>query len=165
LRGPTTHRLDVSHEKYTPLTRQALLQHNIKHTSPDGDKMRKLSPTNLEHAVVHTCILTADDHVAQKRHLYHRQHRQLYTPATPLPEHEQHIELGSRYLDQPIEYPCLHPYPTVTQQGDINHQTGNHPTGQDKFERQETVPVKQEPYQAWNSCGNSLAGIGAQFMG
>jgi hypothetical protein len=155
----------VSHEKYTPLTRQALLQHNAKHTSPDGDKTQKLSPTNLEHTtVVHTCILTADDHVAEKRHLYHHQHRQLYTPATSLPEHEQHIELGSRYLDQPIEYPCLHPYPTVIQQGDINHQTGNHPTGQDKFERQETVPVKQEPYQAWNSCGNALAGIGAQFM-
>ena len=110
--GPTTHRLDVSHEAYTPLTQQALLQHNTKCTPLDGEKAQKLSPTNSKYTVVHACILTAD-HVAEKRYVYHHPQRQLYTLSTSLPAHEQHVELGSRHLDQPIKYPCLHPYPIV----------------------------------------------------
>jgi hypothetical protein len=158
--GRTTRQVDGTGETYILLTRRALLEHNTKHTSPNGDKTQNWSPSNLSYTAVHTSGLPADEHTAERRHSYRYEQPQLYGPATSLQDHEHHTELGTMHLDQPIEPPCPRPYPVAIGQGDLDHQTG-----QGNFDYQEASTVQQDPQQAPVPCGDALTGVGAQFSG
>jgi hypothetical protein len=164
--GSTVHRVDVTRDAYVSLTRQALQQHNTKHTSPDGDKTMRcalaqnhLIGINLGNPVVHTTILAADYHASAQEYFYRGPPQQLHTSATCLREHEDNVGLGTRPLHQPIEHQSLHPYPVFISLEDVNDQIG-----QSGF-YVETVPVMQQLSQASTSHGNVLAGVGTQFSG
>ena len=164
--GPATYGIDASHDTYISLTREAIVQHNTKDASPDGDKATRYSFSqhypygNLGHTAVHTPIPLVDDHQATERHFYPQPSPRLYISATPQQEDEHTVGLGSGYLQQPIEHQGLHPYPAAIHQGDLDHQTG-----QVEVDCEELQHVKQL-LQVWTSCGNALlAGVGAQFTG
>jgi len=164
--GSTVHRVDVTRDAYVPLTRQALQQHNTKHTSPDGDKTTRcalaqthLIGINLGNPVVHTTILPADYRASAQEYFYPRLPQQPHSSATCLWEHEDNVGLGTGPLHQPIEHQSLHPYPVSINVEDVHDQIG-----QFGF-YVETVPVVQQLSQAPTSHGSALAGVGTQFSG
>lgn len=165
--GSTIHGNDLAHETYIPLTRQALQQHNTKHTSPNSDKVTQCSlGQNYVHGIsfgytaVDTSILPADHYAEEERDFCSHTRPQLFMSAISIKEDEHKIGFGAGHPHQPIEHQCFHPYPVVIHQGDVNHQME-----QVEFDYQEPLLVKQEMLQAWTSCGNALAGVGTQFSG
>jgi hypothetical protein len=158
--GSIVHKADITHEAYISLTHQALQQHNTENTLSDRDKITQCSlpqshgpNSNLWDAVLDISTLAGYDHASVEPYFYPRRCSQLYVSTVSRLQHEYGLDNDIETPYQSSEAHGLHQYPVLI------HPEFNQQTGEDEF-NVEPLSIKQELFQATNSSGDVLVGVG-----